>query len=165
MESHSDTETILSCFEKFGVERTIQKAVGAFAIGAGSYCEKSLILARDRLGEKPHITDGMEDVFFASELKALRVHPNFAPEKNRHALWLFFRYNCIPTPLLYLSGHLQTLARSTLMLKKGQRIFAHGSSTLLLGIISQRGCILLRYWSLSNVAKMGQVRNFFRFRE
>jgi len=159
---HSDTETILSCFEKFGVERTIQKAVGAFAIGVWDRTEKSLILARDRLGEKPLYygwNGGM--FFFASELKALRVHPNFAPEINRHALSLFFRYNCIPTPYSIYRGIYKLWPGSILMLKKGAENFCPWElDAPPLESFHSAGVSLLRYWSLSNVAKMGQSAPF-----
>jgi asparagine synthase (glutamine-hydrolysing) len=50
---HSDTETLLAGFDAWGVKATLQRAFGMFALGLWDKQERALILARDRLGEKP----------------------------------------------------------------------------------------------------------------
>ena len=50
---HSDTETLLAGFEAWGVEATLKKTVGMFAIALWDVQERTLTLARDRFGEKP----------------------------------------------------------------------------------------------------------------
>ena len=50
---HSDTETLLAGFEAWGVEATLKKTVGMFAIALWDAQERTLTLARDRFGEKP----------------------------------------------------------------------------------------------------------------
>jgi|TARA_B100001971_G_scaffold206810_1_gene226126 asparagine synthase (glutamine-hydrolysing) len=50
---HSDTETLLAGFEAWGIEATLKKTVGMFAIALWDREEKVLTLARDRMGEKP----------------------------------------------------------------------------------------------------------------
>ena len=49
----SDTETLLGCFEIWGIKKTLMKLSGMFAFGVFDYKEKCLYLARDRFGEKP----------------------------------------------------------------------------------------------------------------
>ncbi|MDX9690686.1 MAG: asparagine synthase (glutamine-hydrolyzing) [Alphaproteobacteria bacterium] len=97
---HSDTETLLAGFDVFGVEDTIQRASGMFALAIWDRKDKVLTLARDRLGEKPLYYGwqgtGREAVFlFGSELKALRAHPAFEGRIHRDALALLLRHNCI----------------------------------------------------------------------
>jgi len=83
---HSDTETLLACFERWGVEKTLQATVGMFAIALWDTRERQLILARDRLGEKPLYWGWHNDVLlFGSELKALKVHPAFSDNIDRDA--------------------------------------------------------------------------------
>ena len=106
---HSDTETLLAGFEAFGVETTIKKTIGMFAFALWDKLEGKLILARDRLGEKPlyYGWQGGENsrVFlFGSELKALKAHPAFAAEIDRGALCLFLRHNYIPAPYTIYQG-------------------------------------------------------------
>ena len=55
--SSSDTETLLSCIEKWGIQRTLYKIRGMFAFALWDKKDKLLYLARDRAGEKPCIMD------------------------------------------------------------------------------------------------------------
>ena len=96
---HSDTEVLLSAFEEWGVEATIKRAIGMFAIALWDVQTRQLHLVRDRLGEKPLYYGWLENAFvFGSELKALKRHPQFKLEINRGALALLMRHNYIPTP-------------------------------------------------------------------
>lgn len=94
---HSDTETLLAAFEAWGVEPTLRRCGGMFAIALWDRHARTLTLARDRLGEKP-LYYGYQggELLFGSELKALRVHPEFKPLIDREALALFLRYSCVP---------------------------------------------------------------------
>ncbi|MGY0197642.1 asparagine synthase (glutamine-hydrolyzing) [Leptothrix sp. BB-4] len=102
---HSDTETLLAAFEAWGVEGCLTRATGMFAIALWDRQERRLVLARDRLGEKPMYwgwqggTAGQPRVFlFGSELKALQRHPAFRAEIDRGALALLMRHNYIGAP-------------------------------------------------------------------
>ena len=97
---HSDTETLLAGFEAWGIEGTIQKCAGMFALAVWDNQLEQLTLVRDRFGEKPLYYGWQNKTFmFASELKALKVHPDFENKINRDALSHYFRLNYIPTPL------------------------------------------------------------------
>jgi asparagine synthase (glutamine-hydrolysing) len=96
---HSDTETLLACVAAWGIERTLKATVGMFAFALWDRQERKLVLARDRLGEKPLYYGYLGRTFaFASELKALRELPGFAAEIDRGAVALLMRYNYIPAP-------------------------------------------------------------------
>ncbi len=102
---HSDTETLLAGFEAWGIEGTLTRVTGMFAIALWDRQERRLVLARDRLGEKPMYWGwqggqaGRPRVFlFGSELKALHRHPAFAAEVDRDALALLLRHNYIGAP-------------------------------------------------------------------
>lgn len=73
----SDTETLLACFAQWGVESTLKLTVGMFALALWDRQEKTITLARDRMGEKPLLGLAEWRAFFASELKALKEHPLF----------------------------------------------------------------------------------------
>ena len=95
----SDTEVVLAAVSYWGVEITLQKMDGMFAIAIWDKAEKVLYLARDRFGEKPLYLGYAKTTFvFGSELKALRAHPDFSPEIDRDALVLYFRYSYVPAP-------------------------------------------------------------------
>lgn len=96
---HSDTETLLACFDAWGFETTLQRAVGMFAVAVWDRSECKLTLARDRMGEKPLYWGWQgETLLFCSELKALKAYPSFEAKINRDALALLLRYSYIPAP-------------------------------------------------------------------
>jgi asparagine synthase (glutamine-hydrolysing) len=102
---HSDTEVLLAAVEKWGVERALTKFMGMFAFALWDKKERVLTLARDRIGEKPLYYGWQRKSFlFASELKALKVHPDWRGEINRDALSLYMRHNYIPAPYSIYQG-------------------------------------------------------------
>lgn len=106
---HSDTETLLAGFSAWGVEPTLQRCVGMFAIALWNRKSRTLTLARDRFGEKPlyygWVGHGAARTFvFGSELKALRAHPDFSAPVCRQALAQFLRFNYVPAPLSIYEG-------------------------------------------------------------
>ncbi|WP_319782067.1 asparagine synthase (glutamine-hydrolyzing) [Oceanisphaera sp. IT1-181] len=102
---HSDTETLLACFVAWGIESTLQAAVGMFAIALWDRQLRVLSLARDRMGEKPLYWGWQgQSLYFGSELKGLKAHPAFNAEVNRDAITLLLRHNCIPAPYSIYQG-------------------------------------------------------------
>ena len=101
---HSDTETLLAAIEAWGVRGALDRSTGMFALALWDKAERTLNLARDRLGEKPLYYGRQEPggpFFFASELKALMAHPQFRGDIDRQALTLLLRYNYVlQSPIL-----------------------------------------------------------------
>jgi len=96
---YSDTEVILEACELWGIEKTTKSLIGMFAFAFWDARKQQLTLARDRVGKKPlywGIHQGM--LLFASELKALTVHPAWSAKINRNALAAYFDYNYVPAP-------------------------------------------------------------------
>ena len=101
----SDTETILGYIDAYGLKKTLAKMVGMFSIALWDNLAKEVILARDRIGEKPlYYGNNGRLLLFGSELKALRAHPKFTPKINRDALCLYLRHNYIPQPYSIYEG-------------------------------------------------------------
>ena len=84
--SHSDVETILPLYLEYGVD-AIPKLDGMFGIAIWDGRTGTLILGRDRAGEKPlfYARVGGE-VVFASELQCLLRYPDLSRELDREAL-------------------------------------------------------------------------------
>ena len=96
---HSDTETLLACVSAWGVEEMLKSLTGMFAFALWDRETEELVLARDRLGEKPlYWTWAGDTLIFGSELKAMRVHPAFKADVSRPALASFMRHGYIAAP-------------------------------------------------------------------
>ncbi|MEZ5503149.1 MAG: asparagine synthase (glutamine-hydrolyzing) [Halioglobus sp.] len=119
---HSDTETLLAGIERWGIEQTLAKVVGMFAIALWDGQARQLTLARDRLGEKPLYYGFQNNTFlFGSELKALRAHPDFAGEIDRDVLCLYLRHCYIPAPYAIYRGIHKLWPGTYIQLRLGSR--------------------------------------------
>ena len=97
---HSDTETILMMFEKFGIKDSLQHFTGMFAIAVWDDKKKLITLIRDRFGEKPlyfsvQRKSSKPDIIFGSELKALKRYPKFNSEINMQSIYEFLKFSNI----------------------------------------------------------------------
>nr|MDA3877891.1 asparagine synthase (glutamine-hydrolyzing) [Halothiobacillus sp.] len=96
---HSDTETLLAALAAWGIEETLSELNGMFAFALWDRKDRTIAIARDRVGEKPLYYGWSGGTFlFGSELKALRVHPAFDRPVDRGALTLFMRFGYVPAP-------------------------------------------------------------------
>jgi asparagine synthase (glutamine-hydrolysing) len=102
---HSDTEAILESFAVNGIEATLKRMIGMFAIALWDRRDRTLTLMRDRLGIKPLYWAKFGNTFmFGSELKALRAHPGWTPRIDQSAVAVFMRHNYIPAPRTIYEG-------------------------------------------------------------
>jgi asparagine synthase (glutamine-hydrolysing) len=125
---HSDTETLLACFEQWGIEFTLSNAVGMFAIAVWDVRERNLHLARDRFGEKPlyygWMGSGVSRAFvFGSELKALRAFPGFANPVCRQGLAQYMRFMVVPAPRSIYQGIFKLEPGCMLSINSNHRIW------------------------------------------
>ncbi|HYK42935.1 MAG TPA: asparagine synthase (glutamine-hydrolyzing), partial [Thermoanaerobaculia bacterium] len=142
--SRSDTEVILEGFVRWGLDRTIERLNGMFAIAAWDRRQRVLHLARDRFGEKPLYYGWMRNVFlFGSEIKALRAHPAFHADVDRNALALYSRFGYVPAP--------HSIFRGISKLPAATRIEVTAAS---------REHRETRYWSPLEVARAGLEDRF-----
>jgi len=85
--SSTDTETLVAAIQEWGPCKALSKIRGMFAFGLWDRRERSLILARDRMGEKP-LYVGFEgpDFFFASELRPIHTIKEFQRSLDRASI-------------------------------------------------------------------------------
>jgi len=148
---HSDTEVILSGCEEWGVEETISKCVGMFAIALWDVEDRELYLIRDRMGEKPLYYGWQNDTFlFSSELKAMRRHPDFQGDIDRNSLSLYFRHNYIPAPY--------SIYRGVYKLEPGMILKLSISEALRKD--HAVGYDKLKYWSLKEIVEDAEFHQY-----
>lgn len=146
---YSDTETLLACFSSWGIDKTLEVTVGMFAIALWDKQQKVLTLARDRIGEKPLYWGWSDDLLvFASELKAIKEHPDFDAIIDRNALTLLLRHSYIPAPYSIYQGIQKLLPGHILQIP-------------LLGDLNQSKAVISKpYWSLNKVVEQGIAEPF-----
>lgn len=129
---NSDTEALLMAYIEWG-EDCLHKLNGIFAFGIWDDTNQSLFLARDRLGVKPlFYRESGSSLLYASEPKALLVHPEVKAQVDREGLAEIFAMGPSRTP-----GH--GLFKEIKELRPGYML-SFGS----------RGMSIKKYWSLDS---------------
>lgn len=112
---HSDTEVFLAAAESWGIRKAMDEAIGMFAFGLWDRHERTLMLARDRLGEKPlYWASYGRRLAFGSELRALRLVDGLCGAVDADSIMLFLRHNYVPSPRTIFTG-VQKLVAGTLL--------------------------------------------------
>ncbi len=102
--SGSDTEVIAHAWEDVG-ERVTDRLNGMFAFAVWDARSETLFLARDRMGEKPlYYVSCRGWIMFASELRALLVHPLVSARLDLRGLARYLAYEYVPDPHSILAG-------------------------------------------------------------
>lgn len=149
---HSDTEVLLEAISRWGLRAALERCVGQFAFAIWDRRERRLSLARDRFGEKPlYYGWSGKDFVFASELKAIRVHPAFTGSIDRRALRLFASRTYIPAPLSIYRGIFKLQPGCILELSADARPLDDAPEPGQ----SCEGLSLTRYWSYRDVLRAG----------
>lgn len=102
--THTDTEVIVHGYESWGAD-VVGRLRGMFALCVWDEPNGRMVLARDRLGEKPlYYAQRGEAFLFASEIKALLLHPEVRPQVNHEALLHYMAVGYPPPPLTMFDG-------------------------------------------------------------
>jgi len=102
--SHSDTEVVLHSFLEWDLD-CWARLRGMFGLALWTESRKRLVLARDRMGIKPlYAMRRGADLYFASELKSIFVHPEIERNLNPAALDCYLSLNYVPAPYSMVEG-------------------------------------------------------------
>jgi asparagine synthase (glutamine-hydrolysing) len=98
--TESDTEAIVHLYEEHG-ESFVERLHGMFAIALWDERNRTLLLARDRVGKKPLYYSELATggLVFASELDALLVDPEVKRDIDHEALDAYLSIQYVPAPL------------------------------------------------------------------
>ena len=96
--SHSDVESILPLYLQHG-PRAVEQLDGMFGLAVWDDRTRTLLLARDRAGEKPLFYARVRgEVLFASELQCLLRHPDVSRDLDRVAIDEYLTLGYVPEP-------------------------------------------------------------------
>jgi asparagine synthase (glutamine-hydrolysing) len=102
--SQSDTEVVLASFLEWDVDCFVRFR-GMFGLALWTESRGRLVLARDRMGIKPlYVARRGVDLYFASELKSIFVHPEIERNLNPAALDCYLSLNYVPAPYTMVEG-------------------------------------------------------------
>ena len=134
--TRSDTETIAHLYEECG-EDCFARLRGMFAIAIWDSRQRTLLLARDRVGKKPLFYSADDKrILFGSELKALLAADAMPREIDPEAVSDYFSFGYIPAP--------KTIYRAARKVRPGHYLVCSGS-----------GLREVAYWDL----RFGKVEN------
>lgn len=117
--THSDTEVILWGYKLLG-ENIFERLEGMFAIALYDFEKKKLLLARDRMGEKPlYWANQNGTLIFASELKAVLASGAVKKEIDLESVNQYLLLDYVPTPYSILKGVFKLEPASYLTFQNG----------------------------------------------
>jgi asparagine synthase (glutamine-hydrolysing) len=133
-QSRTDTEVVLHGYEAWGIEGLLRRLRGMFAFAIWDTHRRRLLLARDRLGEKPlyyALVGGR--LLFASELRAIVASRLVECALSAAGTYAYLALGAVPAPL--------TIADPIRALESGQYAILAGGRLE-----------VTRYWSLEEAA-------------
>ena len=102
--SRGDIENVVPFYERLGAG-AVERLDGMFGLAIWDDRRRSLILARDRAGEKPLFWSEFDgELRFASEIQALLVFPDQARRVNAQAAALYTALGYVPAPHTMFQG-------------------------------------------------------------
>jgi asparagine synthase (glutamine-hydrolysing) len=115
----SDTEVAAHAYDEWGLD-FLDRLDGMFALVLWDGAARRLVLARDRMGEKPLYYTGTHDLFlFASELTSLLQHPDVSAELDYEALSEYLALEYVAAPRTILRGMRKLEPGCALILENG----------------------------------------------
>jgi asparagine synthase (glutamine-hydrolysing) len=128
--TRSDTEVLVHLWEEVGPDLP-GYLNGMFAFAIWDARQQTLFIARDRMGQKPlYYLCAPEAFVFASELKALMLHPAVKKEVDPLSVSKYLMFDCVPSP--------HTILKNVRKLEPGTTIeYRQGTA------------VIRRYWDIS----------------
>jgi asparagine synthase (glutamine-hydrolysing) len=123
--THTDTEAIVHLYEEYK-ESCVTKLNGMFSFALWDDNKKLLMIARDRLGEKPLYYSSINGkIIFGSEIKCILQSEDYSKEIDYESLDSYFTYLYIPAPRTIfkdikklLPGHIMLLQNNNIKIFK-----------------------------------------------
>ena len=141
----SDTEILLAAIENWGIEKTLTNCKGMFAFAVYDRKEKELILARDRMGEKPLYYGMVNGKFvFCSDFSSFKALKDFHNDIDTRVITPYLLHGYITAPYSIYKDIYKLEPGSFLKIKAPFQKWE-----------------IMQYWDMKQVALHGQ-KNLFK---
>lgn len=101
----SDTEVILALVSRHGVVGALKRMEGMFAFALWDHAERTMTIARDRIGEKPLLYSLVQNrLSFASDMTAVEEGLDGSLPHDEDAVSAFLTVGYVPSPRSVLRG-------------------------------------------------------------
>jgi asparagine synthase (glutamine-hydrolysing) len=120
--SRCDTEVLVHGYAEWGAAELLDRIDGMFAFGIWDTQRRRLVLARDRMGQKPLFYSRLSDgtIVFGSELKALLAHPAIEHVVDEDGLAAYLTLEYLPGRLSMVKGVRKLLPGTWLEIEGGE---------------------------------------------
>lgn len=154
----SDTEILIEAIEHFGIEEALKMCKGMWALALYDHRTHEIILARDRIGQKPLYYGFIGDQFvFASELNCFKEVEGFTGRIEEGVLPVYFAHGYIPAPYSIYQGIYKLMPGTILRIRSPYQPFV---PTYPARHESGSGYEISTYWDLAEVARDGALHPF-----
>ncbi|GMQ86812.1 MAG: amidotransferase 1, exosortase A system-associated [Gammaproteobacteria bacterium] len=118
--THCDTEVLVHAWEEWG-PACVERFRGMFAFAIWDRNQRTLFLARDRLGIKPLYYSLLGDgqLLFGSELKSLMAHDGLPRKIDPHSVEDYFGFGYVPEPRTIFTNVFKLEPGHTLTVRRG----------------------------------------------
>lgn len=142
--STSDTELLINCIEKYGMDTALSLIKGMFAFAVYEKDTGNVYLARDRMGEKPLYYGRVAGkIVFSSDIGSIEKIQGFDNKINAKILSVYFKGGYIPAPY--------TIYEEIYKLEPGKMLTVKAPYT---------EWEEKTYWDITKVAYLGQQKPF-----
>ena len=120
--TRSDTEVLVHLWEEHA-EAMLGRLNGMFALALWDARDRTILLARDRMGKKPLFWGAFHgELVFASEMRAMLAHPDVPRKVDPSSLYRYLTLDYVPTPRSILKGVRKVQAGGYVLFREGHAI-------------------------------------------
>jgi asparagine synthase (glutamine-hydrolysing) len=130
----SDTEVIIYLYKEYGA-KCLDYLNGMFAFAIYNENDKSLFLARDRMGIKPlYYSKTQTGIYFASEIKAILEYGDITSQLNTNSIYEYFMFRGVVGENTMFNNVFSLLPGHYMLIKSGRTE-------------------IVKYWDVLNIQK------------